>query len=96
MGKIRFSAHTAAIGAVTAGLKAAKNGGTGKDITQAAVKGAGVPSFGGKTDEVVGKVYDATAQGIKTAAPVVKDAVVGAVGRTAHFVAGLGRKDDNA
>lgn len=46
---------TAAIG----GIKKALEGGTGKEITQATIAGAGVPSFGGRRDKYVGQAYDA-------------------------------------
>jgi hypothetical protein len=93
---IKKNIVAAAVGAVTAGAKKAKEGGTGREITQAAVGGAGVPSFGGARDRVVGQAYDAAASGIKKAKPAIAGAVQEAIGRTQNFIHGIGKKDDNA
>jgi hypothetical protein len=93
---IKKNIAAAAAGAVTAGIKKAKEGGTGREITQAAVGGAGVPSFGGARDRVVGQAYDAAASGIRKAKPAITGAVQEAIGRTQNFIHGIGKKDDNA
>jgi hypothetical protein len=99
MAKIPGGIGAALGGAAVAGIKKAKEGGTGKEITQAAVEGAGVPSFGGRRDKAVGAVYDATA-------PIVRNAVNSAAqqirNRTSEFLQGrgtppaIGQKDPNA
>jgi hypothetical protein len=99
MPKIPGGIGAALGGAAVAGIKKAKEGGTGKEVAQAAVAGAGVPSFGGRRDQAVGAVYDA-------AAPVVRNVVNTAVqqvrNRTAEFLHGrgtppaIGQKDPNA
>lgn len=79
MAKLNWAAIGA--GAVRGGVKAAKEGGSGKDITIGAVRGAGVPSFGGRTEQVVGGLYDKAAPAIAAGAKEV-------IGRGANFLHG--------